>query len=191
VGCDNRPPSLPRNLKRYQQTGECHFITFSCFRRQPLLKYPKRRDLFLRVLEETRKQFQFVVIGYVVMPEHVHLLLSEPERGSLALALQILKQTSSRKLRNTRKKTSAAQQSLFDLNLPGDHFWQKRYYDFNVRTEKKRVQKLRYIHNNPVERGFVLTPEDWRWSSYRDYAFGEHGMVRLNEWPKITLGAHA
>ena len=66
--------------------------------------------------------------------------------------------------------------------LPGTprHFWQARLYDFNVWTEKKRIEKLRYMHRNPVARGLVASPEQWRWSSYRAYAFGEQGIVAVN-----------
>ena len=82
------------------------------------------------------------------MLEHVHLLLNEPERATLELALQMLKQTTSRRL-----KSIAGQ----------NPFWQARYYDFNVWSERKRVEKLRYMHRNPVTRGLVERPEGWRW----------------------------
>ena len=65
--------------------------------------------------------------------------------------------------------------------------WQRRFYDFNVWSEHKRIQKLRYMHRNPVSRGLVAEPEQWRWSSYRQYACGEQGPVRINEWPRIDL----
>jgi putative transposase len=70
------------------------------------------------------------------------------------------------------------------------HLWQKRFYDFNVSTSEKRVEKLRYMHRNPVKRGLVRAPEDWKWSSFRSYAFKEEGPVRINcqEWPlKVTF----
>ena len=71
-------------------------------------------------------------------------------------------------------------------------FWQTRFHDFNVWTEKKRVEKLRYMHRNPVKRGLTATPEDWRWSSYRFYLLDEAGPVRVNEgWGKISFRAHA
>ena len=69
-----------RNVERYGGAGDLHFITCSCYGRQPLLGTPRRRDLFLRVLEQVRKRYEFVVVGYVVMPEHVHLLISEPQK---------------------------------------------------------------------------------------------------------------
>src|SRR5271165_154729 len=71
--------AMRRNLKRYYGAGHFHFITCSCYRRQPLLGTPRRRDLLLTVLEQVRRRYQFVVVGYVVMPEHIHLLMSEPK----------------------------------------------------------------------------------------------------------------
>ena len=71
--------------------------------------------------------------------------------------------------------------------------WQARYFDFNVRTTKKRVEKLRYLHRNPVKRGLVEAPEQWRWSSFRAYAYQETGAVRVNEWgtPELKFGETA
>lgn len=65
--------------------------------------------------------------------------------------------------------------------------WQRRFYDFNVWGERKRVEKLRSMHRNPVKRGLVLEPEQWEWSSYRSYGFGEEGMVKINQWPKAVM----
>src|SRR6266404_940376 len=101
---------MPRNLKRYQQTGDLHFITFSCFHRAALLRTARARDVFLRVLEEARKKYGFVVVGYVIMPEHVHLLISEPEQATMAVVLQMLKQNSSRRLRRRRQRDSRQQE---------------------------------------------------------------------------------
>jgi putative transposase len=100
------------------------------------------------------------------MPEHVHLLLSEPPQDTLADALKSLKQGVSRRL-------------IGDA----DHFWQKRYYDFNIRNYPQFVEKLRYIHRNPVEGGLCERPEEWEWSSFRHYATGCDGGVEIeSEW---------
>ena len=72
---------MRRNLKRYYGGGDLHFITCSCYQRQPWLGTPRRRDLFVSVLEAVRRRYEFVIVGYVVMPEHIHLLISEPQRG--------------------------------------------------------------------------------------------------------------
>jgi putative transposase len=151
---------MPSNLKRYQRTGDLHFLTFSCHKRSPYLESPASRDLFERVLEQIRRRYVFHVFGYVVMPEHVHLLVSEPRRATLARCIQAL-------------KTSVAKLS------PQRPFWQVRYYDFNVWTAGKETEKLKYLHRNPVARGLVARPEEWKWSSFRHYLTGEAGVVTI------------
>ncbi len=78
---------MPARLRRAYGTGYLHFITFSCYQRRPLLGAPQCRDLFHRTLEETRIRYGIVVAGYVIMPEHVHLLLSEPEQSNHSIVL--------------------------------------------------------------------------------------------------------
>ncbi|MGD0790544.1 MAG: transposase [Terriglobales bacterium] len=152
---------MPRNLKRCYGAGDLHFITCSCYRRQPLLGTARRRDLFLTVLEQVRRRYQFVVVGYVVMPEHFHLLIGEPQEETPSTVLQALKLGFARRvLARARRRRDPAQASLFD-HAP-QHIWQKRFYDFNVWTEHKRIEKLRYMHRNPVKRGLVASPEDRR-----------------------------
>ena len=100
------------------------------------------------------------------MPEHIHLLLSEAEAGTPSTVMQVLKQRTARALLPKRKPCDPRQIKLFGETPARAPFWQTRY-DFNVWTEKKRVEKLRYMHGNPVKRGLTAAPEDWRWSSYR------------------------
>jgi putative transposase len=158
---------MPKGLVRYQKSGNFHFITFSCYRRLPLLGERAAYKTFESELEAVRRRYGFVVAGYVLMPEHVHLLVGEPLVSSLSVALQVLKQKTSRKLKK----------------IGGLPFWQRRYYDFNVHSELKRVEKLRYMHRNPVNRGLVETPEDWPWSSFVHYATGAAGAVEIeSEW---------
>jgi putative transposase len=107
------------------------------------------------------------------MPEHVHLLVSEPSIASLFIAIQLLKQQTSRKL----KPHGLAQ------------FWQTLYYDFNVWSEEKRAEKLSYIHRKPVRRGLAAKPEDWPWSSFRHYMTGENGRVEIEPfWTTARRG---
>ena len=179
---------MPPRLRRYYGAGYLHFITTSCYRRQPLLSNPHDRDLFLRVLEQVRRRYQFVLVGYVVMPEHIHLLVSEPERANPSVVMQALKQGFARRLfRRWRARHNDRQACLWDAALTAGHIWQRRFYDFVVSTERKRVEKLRYMHRNPVKRGLVLEPDQWRWSSYRHYSYGEAGPVLVNEQKKAVL----
>jgi len=71
--------------------------------------------------------------------------------------------------------------------LISERFWQVRFYDFNVWTERKRIEKLRYIHRNPVKRGLVGSPEKWRWSSFHWYLAGEVGPVRINDTEILVM----
>ena len=161
---------MTRGLVRYQQCGCFHFITFSCYQRRAYLGTALARDLFERSLESMRRRYKFVVAGYVVMPEHVHLLVGEPLQVLLSKAMQAL-------------KLSVSVQSR---ERP---FWQARYYDFNVHSEDKRVEKLRYIHRNPVKRGLVEKPEDWAWSSFRHYSTGAVGVVEIeSQWTAMQRG---
>ena len=175
-------------LERFYGAGHLHFITCSCYRRKALFRAPGKRDEFLKILEQVRKRYRFVVVGCVVMPEHIHLLLSEPEVGTPSTVMQVLKQRSARALLPKRKKPDARQASLFQETPARAPFWQARFYGFNVWTDKKKVEKLRYMHQNPVRRGLVVAAEDWRWSSYRFYALEEVGLVRVNEgWGEISF----
>ncbi len=173
---------MPTGLKRYYGTGQVHFITCSCYHRQPWLDTAARRDLFLSILEEVRRRCRFVVLGYVVMPDHFHLLISEPQVGDPSQVMQLVKQLyAQRVVPRTRRKRSEAE------NPKPMHVWEARFYDFNVWTEHKRVEKLRYIHRNPVKRGLAAEPEQWVWSSFRDYLLGQTGKVRVNDTDVMTM----
>jgi putative transposase len=178
---------MPSGLHRTYGAHHLHFITCSCYRRFPFLRSARARDRFLAILEQTRERYRFVVVGYVVMPEHVHLLFSEPEVKNPSTVMQVLKQRTARALLPRKKRRDARQPELFGEETQRV-FWQARFYDFNVWTAKKRVEKLRYMHRNPVKRGLVESPEQWRWSSYRFYLLDETGPVRVNEgWGEISF----
>ena len=141
---------------------------------------PEARHVFEQNLERVRRWYGFYVRGYVVMPEHVHLLVSEPERGKLSVAIQMLKQNVSRELRENPRPVA---KNATRTGHPRSPFWLARYYDFNVTSGEKSVEKLRYIHRNPVTRGLVESPMDWQWSSFRHYVSGVEGIVEIeSEW---------
>jgi putative transposase len=180
---------MPWGLERFQHTGHSHFVTFCCYHRRRLFITEASCQIFESALERVRRSYRLYIYGYVVMPEHVHLLLSEPEfplkptsglsglptscdwlnkpqEHTLADALKSLKQGTSRRL-------------IGDA----EHFWQKRYYDYNLRHCRQFEEKLRYIHGNPVRAGLCERPEDWAWSSFRHYATGCEGRVEIeSEW---------
>jgi putative transposase len=170
---------MPSGLRRYHGAHDLHFITCSCYRRRPVLGTSRRRDLLLTLLEEVRRRHRFVVLGYVVMPEHFHLLISEPQETTPSVVMQVLKQRFAHQVLRQSVPQRRGQGTLW-ADVAGE-IWQRRYYDFNVWTERKRIEKLRYMHRNPVKRGLVSQPEHWAWSSFRAYAFGEPGPVGIND----------
>lgn len=103
---------MPSRLKRYYGDDHLHFLTWTCYHRQRWLGGPNRRDLFLHILEEARRRYRFVLMGYVVMPEHVHLLISEPEHGTPSTFMQVVKQRFARRVLR-RKRASSAQLKLW------------------------------------------------------------------------------
>jgi putative transposase len=112
------------------------------------------------------------VPAYVLIPEHIHLLINEPPLILLAQFLKALKQIASRKLRGARPQ-----------------FWQDRYFDANIHGETSRSEVIRYIHRNPVKRGWVASPQQYRWSSFNHYATGIRGVVEIeSEWTATTRG---
>jgi putative transposase len=160
-------------LKRYYGEGDLHFITFSCYQRRPLLSSPAERDTFVRILDEIRCRHRFALLGFVVMPEHVHLVVSEAIQCNPSKILQVVKQKVSQELRAVS-------------GTP--HFWQRRFYDFNVRSEKKLKEKLDYMHANPIERKPVAHPRDWPWSSWTHYALGEKGLIAIDVLRPVDVG---
>ena len=168
-------------LKRNYGQGDLHFITFSCYRRKALLGTARARERFVKILDEVRCRHEFRLVGYVVMPEHVHLLLSEPAKKNPSKILQVLKQKVARALLKKRGRMINGQLSLpFEDTREEEHFWQRRFYDFNVWSEKKLKEKLQYMHANPVQRKLVEHPKDWPWSSWAHYEGKGESRIRID-----------
>ena len=141
----------------------------------------RARNVFVQILSEVRDRFGFALVGFVVMPEHIHLLISEPSRGTPSTVIQVIKQRVSRRLRRKRKPNTRQMSLNFqhsDAALP--RFWQRRFYDFNVWSLKKRVEKLHYMHMNPLKRELVNHPKDWPWSSFSFYSKPGSGLIRVD-----------
>jgi putative transposase len=153
---------MPHGLRRFQQSESLHFITFSCYHRLPYLTDPESKSLVLTLLEQTRARHQARIYGYVLMPDHIHLLINEPPVTPLDQLLKAFKQSTSHHLKGNRP-----------------HFWQTRYYDKNIHGEEARLEVLHYIHLNPVKRGLVSDPASYPWSSAHHYQTGTPAPVEL------------
>jgi putative transposase len=172
---------MKNKLKRYYGRKDLHFITFSCYERRPLLGSARARNLFVKILGEVRERYRFRIVGYVVMPEHVHLLVSEPTKGTPSKVIQVLKQRVSRAMRAKRRSVRGQLRLPFaEEEKEQKRFWQRRFYDFNVWSRGKVKEKLNYMHANPVVRRLVKHPTNWPWSSWSSHERKEEGLIRID-----------
>jgi putative transposase len=171
---------MPKNLKRITGLDDLHFITFCCYQCRGLLATVHARNLAVQILGEVRDKYGFALVGYVFMPEHVHLLIGEVPGVPPASIVQVFKQRMSRRMRG--KKRGTKRQMCLRFSEEGQElrrFWQRRYYDFNIHTRAKLAEKLNYMHANPVKQKLVAHSRDWPWSSWAFYATGE-GLLKMD-----------
>ena len=177
---------MPKGLKRYYGHDYLHFLTCSCYHRQLWLNEPRRRDQFLQILEEVRQRYRFVVVAYVVMPDHIHLVISEPEIGTPSTVMQVLKQ------RFARQVLRSAGRSFALFAKGGDsqeqpHVWQRRFYDFNVWSGAQACRKAA-LHASQSGEGWPCSGVGRlgvEWLS--QLCVPEEGIVKINQWPKAVM----
>lgn len=162
------------------------FLTFSCYQRLPLLSRDHSRRWLIESLDESRRKLGFEIWAYVVMPEHVHLLvwLGRSPCATEAL-LAAVKRPVSAKARQFLEG-NGARDWLDRLTVQRGsraefRFWQKGGgYDECLETDRAVGQVVDYVHGNPVRRGLVERPTDWPWSSARFHVLGDHGPLRVD-----------
>jgi putative transposase len=187
---------MTEGLRRFHHSGQSHFVTMSCYHRHPRFNTPATCDLFLRCLEEMRRRFTMHIYGYVVMPEHVHLLVSEPKATVPQVRVRSLDANLCPHPNPDHPTLAHALHFLklsFTKRLPGltgeaGSFWQKRYYDRNIHDEDEFKVKLRYLHRNPVKRGLVTNPAGWKWSSFATTPGGKWEWWRSNPSGQLPIG---
>ena len=165
-------------VKRRIYDDELHaqFVTFSCYRRRRLLDHPRARQIVIGMLAAELNNHGGTCCGFVVMPDHVHATVWFPEVQRLSSFMQVWKGRSSRQLKNFVRGQLPEYAKSLDLKQP---FWQPKYYPFALYTEKKALEKLDYMHLNPVRAGLVEHACDWPSSSARYYEQGKPVGVPL------------
>lgn len=176
-----------RKLRRsFNDIGHAHELTFSCYRGMKLLEKDRSRSWFIDSLAKARKKHHLELWAYVIMPEHVHLLLLPTQESySMAVILQAIKQSVSRRaIRYLRDNHPTWLQNLATRSPGIYHFWQPGGgYDRNITTASTAWKSVEYIHQNPMKRGLVESPIDWHWSSARWYAGVEDVVLPMDEAP--------
>jgi putative transposase len=180
-----------KTVKRFHEPGDCHELTFSCYRRIPLLTNDEWRHLLAESLDYALHGQSCRLIAYVFMPEHVHILIQPTSNDvRIDLFLKALKAPFSRRIKRLLETAgSLLLERLTVLERPGTEcfrFWQEGGgYDRNLRSVKSVEAAMAYIHENPVRRNLCQRTADWRWSSARHYEQAEQGASRLEVPPTI------
>lgn len=158
---------MPR-LKHFDNLNTVRFVTISCYRRLKGFNDPRACSLFIKHLESARQKYELKIYAYVIMPEHIHLVMHI--RPDLKVGLVI------------REIKSKMAREYFEVNCvhSGGVFWTKRCYDHNCRSQETIIEKIEYCHKNPVRRGLVKDPSDWKWSSFNYYHNNGHVAMRMD-----------
>ncbi len=180
---------MPR-LQRYYGLNHLHYLTNSTYRRARLYDSERFRDHWVVTLGELRRELGFKIVGYVLMPEHFHALIWPAREADPSQIMQKLEdRTALFVLKNLKENLTYpwCRRMLARVTLPPTvhhhaHFrvWQRRGYDMNIWSPKKREEKLNYMHNNPVKRGLVKQPGDWPWSSWRYYFWNDTSLLAMD-----------
>ena len=176
---------MPSKYKRYNSLGHAHELTFSCYKRQPFLNNDHTRQLMANALAYARRSHNFEIWAYVIMPEHVHVLIyPKSEEYSISDILKSIKQSVSRReIKRLRdNKSGLIKYMETGLSNPRYRFWQDGGgYDRNYVSFKGILKQINYIHNNPVRRGLVENPCDWYWSSASTWMMDGEGPVPIDK----------
>ncbi|MEK6799005.1 MAG: hypothetical protein AABZ12_08585 [Planctomycetota bacterium] len=183
---------MPSRLRRHDEAGHIHFLTMSTFRRLQFFRHPGVCSGMMLGMNAVRERQAIRWLAYVIMPEHVHLVLL-PQRTRdqppvpISTLLQEFKSIAGRLCKAALREVWRQHRSLGTApsngwaRSPGEKaFWKPRGYDFNVLAEDKLLEKINYLHANPIRRGLVDRAEDWAWSSYRFYEFGERSPIAMD-----------
>ena len=175
---------------RHFEPGQLQFITTSTYRRSRLFTCQRFCWTFVETLRQLRQETGFLLIGWVLMPEHFHLLIrpqpAASHRPLHAGTEEAIRPADYRRPRRNQDHPRC-RALLARLRLPptvhSDSYhrvWQRRYVPFNVFTEKKHMEKLDYMHNNPVKRRLVSSPDQWPWSSFRFYYLNDSSVLTMD-----------
>ena len=173
-----------KTCKRYNIPNQVHELTFSCHKQQPFLKNKLICMFIIEAIIKAKEKHNFHIWAYVIMPEHIHLLIYPLEEDySISEILRSIKQPVSQRVIGYFKKNCPDKLKLFGSGREDEpyHFWMPGGgYDRNVTSKKVLAYTVDYIHNNPVRRGLVGNPEDWEWSSAREWKIPGTGPITID-----------
>ena len=171
--------------QRFNIPGNAHHLSFSCYRNRKFLNYDRTRKYIVEAINRARDIHQFELWAYILMPEHVHLLIyPKGDDYSISNILKSIKQSTARKAIKYLRDNNSGILKFMETGLkkPAYRFWQDGGgYDRNIRNDKEFLNTVDYIHNNPVRRGLVKHPKEWYWSSARDWLTDQPGPIPIDK----------
>lgn len=173
---------MRRHRTRFEIARQARYLTFSCYRRLPLFNNDGVKAAFVDCVAATKSQHEFLLLGWVIMPEHVHLMIvPDMGRATVPVVLRSMKQSFSQQVIHRWESLNAPVLNRLIDPRGVRHFWQRGGgYDRNIYTDAELFEKIEYIHNNPVRRGLVSVPTDWAWSSARWYSGMRSGELAID-----------
>jgi len=175
---------------RHFERGQLQFITTSTYRRTRLFTCQRFRGIFVEVLHQLRQETGFLLNGGVLMPDHFHLLIRpEPPAATVRFLQELKKRTAQQIIAvlTRHRDNPRCRQLLARWRLPPSvhsdsyyRLWQRRHFPFHVFTPKKHMEKLNYMHNNPVTARLAASPDQWPWSSFRLYYLNDSSLLTMD-----------
>ncbi len=190
-------------MKKFNEPGHIHFITARTFKNIPFFKDEKCCKLFLENLKFYRTKFDLKIHAYCIIPNHVHLLtyfdLDKYPNLTVSQIMQNIKSAAARQIINYYKTKSGSREPLLSARIPGTEqglratrtrrghkrglkyqIWQSGFYDFNIYSDKKFEEKLKYIHDNPIKHGLTDNISKYKYCSWRNYELNDHSIFKID-----------
>ncbi|MCX6743703.1 MAG: transposase [Candidatus Parcubacteria bacterium] len=182
-------------MKKYNDPGHSHFVTFKTYQDYPFFKDERCCELFLENLNFYRNKFELKIFGYCLLPDHAHLILYfDLDKYPELTISKIMHDIKGRSAQSISKYIlSMGSRSFYASVLPPEKqgikalstrdcikIWQPGFYDFNIYTSKKFDEKLKYIHNNPIKHGLTDDISSYKYCSWRNYELGDHSIFKID-----------
>ena len=160
------------NYIRNRVKGGCFFFTANLLERHQNLLLVEQIDLLRGVVRQVKSQHPFHIDGWVVLPEHMHFILTlPPGDDDYTTKIRLIKSYFSKNLPNTEYRSTVRQKR-------GERgIWQRRFWEHSIRDEPDYIAHMDYLHYNPVKHGHVVQVKDWPYSTF-------HQLVKRQVYPE-------
>ena len=174
-----------KTIRHFNEPGHVHFLTFSCYRQLPFFKSDRTKEWLIEAIAKAREKHDFALLAYVIMQEHAHLLIQPPALDyDISAILKATKQAVARRAKRFLEEENLGWLKKLTVKSGSREvfrFWQAGPgYDRNIRDENELLEKIQYVHNNPVKNGLAATPEGWIWSSAGWYLDRRGGKITID-----------